>query len=94
MPETTPGYATALAAAEHHATTQTLRDTAYTTHLATQLYQRYPDLLTAETDLAILRARLSIVTTFIQNPIYDATTRNALAKALNLPTPAQENPTP
>ncbi|KPI31396.1 hypothetical protein OV320_2612 [Actinobacteria bacterium OV320] len=87
MPETTPGYSAALGAAEHHATTQNLRDQAYTTQLARQLYQRYPDLLTAETDLAILRARLAIVTTFIQNPIYDATTRHALAQALNLPTP-------
>jgi hypothetical protein len=87
MPEHTPGYSAALAAAEHHATTQNLRDTAYTTHLADQLYQRYPDLLTAETDLAILRARLAVVTTFIQNPIYDTTARHALAQALNLPGP-------
>ena len=65
----------------------TTSDAAYVDILAGQLHQTYPDLLTAENDLALLRARLSIVTTFIHNPAYDDTARHALAQALNLPTP-------
>ena len=59
----------------------------YVTDLAGQLQQRHPDLLSAENDLALLRGRLAIVTTWIHNPTYDDTARRALAQALGLPEP-------
>lgn len=63
----------------------------YTAALATQLRGRHPDLLaTAEHDLAILRARIALVTRFIHNTAYDDTARRALAQALQLPEPAPE----
>lgn len=63
----------------------------YAATLAGQLLERQPALLaTAENDLAILRARLAIVTAFIHNPAYDNTARRALAQALHLPDPAPE----
>lgn len=64
---------------------------AYVEQLAAELQQRHPDLLAAEQDLAILRGRLAIVATFINNPAYDDTARRALAQDLNLPAP---EPTP
>ncbi|MGW0948481.1 hypothetical protein ACWD4O_38825 [Streptomyces sp. NPDC002623] len=68
---------------------------AYETTLAAQLGTRHPNLLaTAEDDLALLRARLAIVATFIHNPAHDRAAREALAHDLGLPTPAQEKPTP
>ena len=60
---------------------------AYVDQLATELQHRHPNLLAAEKDLAILRGRLAIVATFINNPTYDDTARRALAQALNLPAP-------
>jgi ribosomal protein S15P/S13E len=59
----------------------------YVTALATELQCRHPDLLAAENDLALLRARLAIVTTWIHNQTYDDTARRALAQALGLPEP-------
>jgi len=64
------------------------RSAGYVAELAAELYQQYPDLLTAEKDLAILRARFAIVATWIQNIAYDDTARRALAQALQLPEPA------
>lgn len=62
--------------------------TGYESTLATQLCERHPSLLaTAENDLAILRARIAVVTAFIHNPTYDDTARRALAQALQLPEP-------
>lgn len=63
---------------------------AYVAELAAELYQQYPDLLTAEKDLAVLRARFAIVATWIQDIAYDDTARRALAQALQLPDPAPE----
>jgi hypothetical protein len=68
-------------------------DPAYVAGLATQLHDRRPDALdAAEDDLAILRGRLAIVATWINNPAYCPTAREALAQALNLPAPAKETP--
>lgn len=61
--------------------------TAYADTLATELVCRHPALLTAENDLAILRARIALVAAFIHNPAYDHTARTALATALGLPGP-------
>ncbi|MFD3336101.1 hypothetical protein ACFWV1_26155 [Streptomyces sp. NPDC058700] len=44
-------------------------------------------LTTAENDLAVYRARLALVATWIHNPAYDTTAREALALALGLPAP-------
>jgi hypothetical protein len=66
----------------------TASDTGYVDGLAAQLTQRHPDLLArAENDLAILRARLAIVTAWIHDQAYDDTARRALAQALSLPEP-------
>ena len=65
----------------------TAADTRYVQNLAGQLATRHPDLLSAENDLALLRGRLAIVTTWIHNPTYDDTARRALAQALGLPEP-------
>jgi hypothetical protein len=59
----------------------------YVAGLATELQCRHPALVTAENDLALLRARLAIVTTWIHNQAYDDTARRALAQALGLPEP-------
>ncbi|MFE6412616.1 hypothetical protein ACFVOR_37415 [Streptomyces sp. NPDC057837] len=72
-------------------------DPAYVANLATELNVQRPDLLTsAENDLALLRARLAIVATWIHNQAYDDTARRALAQALGLPEPThrpvQEKP--
>lgn len=61
--------------------------TGYVAELAQDLYQRYPDLLTAENDLALLRARLAIVTTWIHDDAWDDTARRTLARRLQLPEP-------
>ena len=55
---------------------------AYEATLAGQLATRHPDLLSAENDLALLRGRLAIVTTWIHNPTYDDTARRALGDQL------------
>ena len=60
----------------------------YVAALAGQLTERHPDLIAAENDLALLRGRIAIVTTFIHDPAYDTTARRALAQALQLPAPA------
>lgn len=79
MAEHTPGYDAALAAAEHHG---------YINNLATQLGDRHASLLaTAEDDIALLRARIAIVTRFIQNPAHDRAAREALARDLAFPAP-------
>ena len=62
-------------------------DTGYVAELAEDLYQRYPDLLTAENDCAILRARFAIVVTWIQNPAFCDAARRALAQHLEIPEP-------
>ncbi|WP_329474190.1 hypothetical protein OIE75_41120 (plasmid) [Streptomyces sp. NBC_01723] len=62
-------------------------DQAYIDQLAGQLCTRHPDLLSAENDLAVLRGRLALVATWIHNPTYDHTARQALAQALGLPEP-------
>jgi len=63
-------------------------DTGYEATLATQLCERHPALLaTLEDDIAMLRARIAVVTRFIHNPTYDDTARRALAQALQLPEP-------
>ena len=67
---------------------KTGHDPAYVASLATELRQRRPDLLAnAENDLALLRSRLALVTTFIHDPTHDHTARAALAQALGLPAP-------
>lgn len=67
-------------------------DQGYVTALATELQCRHPALITAEDDLALLRARLAIVTTWIHNQAYDDTARRALAQALGLREPTPEKP--
>lgn len=62
----------------------------YVATLAGQLATRHPDLLSAEKDLAILRSRLALVATWINNTTYDRTAREALARDLHLPAPAPE----
>jgi hypothetical protein len=62
-------------------------DQDYETALACQLITRHPDLISAENDLALLRARLAIVATWIHNQAYDDIARRALAQALGLPEP-------
>lgn len=39
-----------------------MTDTGYVAELAAELYQRYPDLLTAENDLTVLRALAQALT--------------------------------
>lgn len=68
----------------------TAPDANYVGKLVGQLRDRHPDLLSAENDLAILRGRIAIVATFIHNPAYDHTARQALAQALGLPEPTPE----
>ncbi|MFB9558658.1 hypothetical protein ACFFTP_31320, partial [Streptomyces roseoviridis] len=68
-------------------------DPAYVDALADQLSTRHTALLaTAEDDLALLRGRLAIVTTWIHDPRHDHAARTALAEALGLPTPRPESP--
>ncbi|MFJ5294498.1 hypothetical protein [Streptomyces sp. NPDC088348] len=67
--------------------TEAPEDTAYIDRLATELETRPALLRAAEDDLALLRARLALVTAWIHNPVYDDTARRALAQALNLPEP-------
>ena len=72
----------------------TAPDPSYIAELTQELYQRYPDLLTAENDLALLRARLAIVTTWIHEPSWDDTARRTLAHRLGLPEPTNHTPAP
>ena len=58
MPEHTPGYAAALAAAEHHTTIQ---DQRYTTALADQLAERHPSLLAPRLRIPLLRTHLALL---------------------------------
>ncbi|MEU1133546.1 hypothetical protein ABZ383_27440 [Streptomyces sp. NPDC005900] len=63
-------------------------DTAYTAELAHQLCTRHTALITtAENDLALLRARLALVTTHIHDTNLNLTARQTLAQALGLPEP-------
>ncbi|MFH8581679.1 hypothetical protein [Streptomyces zaomyceticus] len=65
-----------------------MADPAYEDTLTHELCTRHASLLTtAEDDLAVLRARLALVATWIHNPAYDATARTALARDLGLPEP-------
>lgn len=64
----------------------------YEAALANELVCRHPALICAENDLALLRARLALVTGHIHNPAYDHTARQALAQALGLPEPTPEKP--
>jgi hypothetical protein len=67
-------------------------DPGYVDTLADQLRTRRPDALdAAENDLALLRGRLALVTTFIHNPAHDRAARQALARLLALPEPTPEN---
>lgn len=59
----------------------------YVDTLVGQLARRPDALDAAEDDLALLRARLAIVTRFIHNPLHDHTAR---AQALHLPEPTPE----
>ncbi|MFF7795602.1 hypothetical protein [Streptomyces sp. NPDC007991] len=68
------------------------RDQAYADILTTQLQDRHPDLLSAENDLALLRARLAIVTTWIHEDAWDDTARRTLAQRLGLPEPNPPKP--
>jgi hypothetical protein len=62
---------------------------AYVDTLAGQLRTRNPDALdAAEDDLALLRARLTIVARFIHDPTHDREARQALARDLHIPGPA------
>lgn len=64
---------------------------AYVDTLAGQLQTRHPDLLNrAENDLAIYRARLALVSRWINNPANDRDACRSLAQALGLPGPAGE----
>jgi hypothetical protein len=66
-------------------------DPAYVATLAGQLQARHPDLLArAENDLAILRARLALVSRWINNPANDHNARRSLAQTLGLPEPSPE----
>ncbi|MFI2620452.1 hypothetical protein [Streptomyces sp. NPDC018584] len=66
-------------------------DAAYVATLTSQLCARHTKLIaTAENDLALLRSRLAVVTTFIHDPAHEHTARAALAQALGLPEPAPE----
>lgn len=58
MPEHTPGYAAALAAAEHHAAAHDQ----YVQELAGQLTDRHPGLLTPQLRIPLLRAQLALLT--------------------------------
>lgn len=61
---------------------------AYETALAAQLATRRPSALdAAEDDLALLRARFAIVTTFIHNPAIALDIRESLARDLGIPGP-------
>jgi hypothetical protein len=63
-------------------------DTRYENTLTGELCTRHTALLaSAENDLALLRARLALVATWIHNPAYDTTARTALAHTLGLPEP-------
>jgi hypothetical protein len=70
-----------------------MTDAPYVAQLADELYQRYPDLLTAEKDLALLRGRLAIVAAWIHNDAWDDTARRHLAQALGLPEPSHSKTT-
>ncbi|MEU9998065.1 hypothetical protein [Streptomyces sp. NPDC050848] len=60
----------------------------YVDTLAGELCAQHAALLaSAENDLALLRARLALVTGWIHNPAYDETARAALARDLGLPEP-------
>lgn len=66
---------------------------AYAATLAGQLCTRHTALLaTAEDDLAVLRARIALVATFIHNPDHCHNARTALAQTLGLPTPSLPKP--
>lgn len=58
MPEHTPGYAAALAAAEHHTTIQ---EQQYTAALANQLAERHPGLLAPRIRIPLLRTQLALL---------------------------------
>lgn len=65
-----------------------MADPSYEDTLTRELCTRHTSLLaSAEDDLAVLRARIAIVATWIHNPAYDATARIALARDLGLPEP-------
>ena len=56
--------------------------------LAGQLCTRHTALLaTAESDLAVLRARIALTVAFIHDPAVDRDARIALAQRLGLPEP-------
>jgi hypothetical protein len=66
-------------------------DQAYVATLAGQLQTGHPDLLArAENDLALYRARLALVSRWINNPTHDAEARRSLAQTLGLPEPSPE----
>ncbi len=69
-------------------------DPAYVATLAGQLCTRHTALLdSAETELALLRARIALIAAFIHNPTYDHTARQALAETLGLPHPTRPQET-
>ncbi|MFG2359440.1 hypothetical protein [Streptomyces sp. NPDC048521] len=63
-------------------------DQAYVDTLAQQLCTQHAALVTSlQDDLALARARIAIVATWIHNDAYDDTARRHLAQALGLPEP-------
>ncbi|MFF7335380.1 hypothetical protein [Streptomyces sp. NPDC008150] len=71
-------------------------DPAYVHQLADQLLQQRPDLAAllnnAENELVLRRAQFAIVGTWINNPRWDHTAREALARELGLPAPTRPSP--
>ncbi|WP_416520071.1 hypothetical protein [Streptomyces achromogenes] len=66
-------------------------DQGYVDTLTNQLCCRHASLLvTAENDLAVLRARIALTTAFIHDPAHAHDARTALAQALGLPAPTPE----
>ncbi|KIF66246.1 hypothetical protein HY68_36670 [Streptomyces sp. AcH 505] len=63
-----------------------LPEPAYIAGLATQL-QHHPDLRAAEDELARIRAVITRLTGWINNPAHDITARSNLADHLGLPAP-------
>ena len=69
-------------------------DQLYVDKLAGQLCCRHaPLLVTAENDLAVLRARIALAVAYIHDPAIDRDARIILAQRLGLPEPAQEKTT-
>lgn len=72
-----------------------MTDPAYVDTLTDELCARHTALLaTNENDLALLRGRLALVTTWIHDPRHNHAARTALAEALGLPAPTTPHKDP